>query len=327
MNLEQGSLQENIDLPCVVIEEKELPIMVPEPFLDTAFRKKMPAPTGVITYLDAVEEAPDSSGMTSIAMKVFTKYVEVRTLSLALNINNESITDLKNIYNIDALEMLKDAIYQNLREGISKNLYLKYKELGELSRISHLKGYQKKLEDGWKLSMDIVLKDDEELPKRLGHKIISAANRIGKYGRRGPGNFVILPSKLFSILADNPLFCYTHTNDSQFGLNYIKRVGSFTTLQVFINPFETQDVFVVGRTTGDNEPGVFLGEYSCVLRKTLITDPSGFETIKNSIVSRNRIIELGTRPEAQYQTIKVKLSSEVSLWKKTLLKIIKGPVL
>ncbi len=313
------------------IKEKEdidLGVLHPDDFLDTSKRAKTDLPVGSIQYLDYVDLGRSEEGYNQIGLKTYTKSFEVGTFQIGTNLNEESVDDIKSLHGIDVEGILRRSLIEEGNKTLKGHLYNKYKTLGEKTRKESLNKYQSKLESKWDIPAEIVLQNDEMVDRRLGAKILGAVNSIAVSSRRGPGNFVILNNILASIITDSPEFIFKENVNMSTGIG-IHQIGTFHEIKVFVNPFESENVAVVGRTPKEHDPGVYIFEYQCSLRNVQYQDIVNVLGIKSTTSIRNRsaYVEVGQKPESCYRTMRFIFSDRIPAWRKLLNKIVKEPIL
>jgi len=306
----------------------DLGVLHPDDFLDTSKRVKTDFPTGSIYYLDYVGLGKSEDGYNQIGLKNYTKFFEVGTFETGTNLTEENVDDAKSILGIEIESVLKKSLIEEVNKNMRGHLYNKYKTLGEKTRQGSLNKYQTKLESKWDIPADIVLQNDETAGRRLGAKIIGAVNSIALSSRRGPGDFVVLNNILGSIITDSPEFIFKENVNMTIGCG-IHQIGTFHEIKVFVNPFESENVAVVGRTPKEHDPGVYMFEYQCVLRNVQYQDIVNSLGIKSTTSIRNRTAysEVGQKPESCYRTMRFVLSDRIPAWRKLLNKIVKPPIL
>ena len=297
------------------IEDLELPVMVPDDFLDTAFRAQMPAEVSSLTFLDMVEDKDEKS------FKFQTFAAE--TTEVRLNLTDEQFQGVVKAYGLSIAAIANDCFRSEITNLNQMYLYYKYKDLGELSRSSMRNRIQKLLENNTGIFFDknIVLNSSLNNVKKIISKILLASNKIGAEGRRGPANFIIVNPRIYRLLFLNPEIPIIQAEAPQNIeiFRSIRKMGNYMDMDIFINPFEKEDVIVVGRSV-EECPGVFFGEYKCLFRTTTKIDNGNYK--EYSLVSRNSLKEVGLYPEKMYYTIHLSISDKPSIWKKLLNKII-----
>jgi len=301
----------------------ELERLIPDPFLDTANRQKIELPVGLIHYLDYVDMPAETNSDWVAKFKLETKQkaFECGTHQINASLTAEQVDDLDKLYGVDIIQMVNHSLQEEVMTSMKNDLYTKYKELGEKSRRKYFGRTKLIVEDKLGVKLDVVLKNDDALSKRLGVRILGCANKIAVEGRRGPAHFAITNKKLGSILMDCPGFEYAIENTNPYK---IAPIGQYAGMTIFVNPYETEDVVVVGANTREHDPGVFLGEYKALLRKFTMVDKEFTPKSRVSLVSRRGLVAVGSRPEDRYYTMRVKISSELDPVRKVLLSMLKN---
>ena len=67
------------EAPVTDSNEKDLPLMQPDPFLDTAWRKQVSAPVGTLMYIDYDDSGSKVDEEGRLRLKTYQKFFEVRT--------------------------------------------------------------------------------------------------------------------------------------------------------------------------------------------------------------------------------------------------------
>ena len=313
--------------PIDEMEDIDLGILHPDPFMDTARRIETKFPCGSFQYLDYVELEKDEKGFQHIGLKPYNRFFEVGTFQIEVPLREDQIEDIKSMHGIDLESIMKDSLIVESMNQMKKNLYSKYKDLGEKTRQSVLNKLWSKLESKWSIPAEVVLKNGESVGKILGVKIVAASNSVAVSSRRGPADFVVLNSMLGSIIADCPEFNFID-NGTKFQTG-IHQIGVFLgNIKVFVNPFEPENIAIVGRTPKENDPGVHVFEYVSHIRRVKYQDPYSLEIKQNTCVrNRSAFVEVGQRPESSYRLMRFVFEDNIPIWKKLLNKLIKPPSL
>jgi len=301
----------------------ELERLIQDPFLDTANRQKIEAPTGLIPHLDYVDMPAETNSDWIAKFKLETrqKAFECGTYQINASLTAEQADDLEKFFGVDTIEIVNRSLQEEVMTSMRNDLYSKYKELGEKSRRKYFGRTKLIVEDKLGVKIDVVLKNDDALSRRLGVRILACASKIAVEGRRGPAHFAITNKRLGSILMDCPGFEYAIENTNPYK---IAPIGQYAGMTIFVNPYETEDVVVVGANTREHDPGVFLGEYKALLRKFTMVDKEFTPKSRVSLVSRRALVAVGSRPEDRFYTMRVKLSNEVGPTKRILLSMLKN---
>ena len=304
-------------------QDTELVRLIPDPFLDTAYRLKVEVPTGVISYFDYVALPDDADGQGKFKLETKQKFFECGTQQISASLTVEQINDLDKMFGVGEVDMndvISNELLSELLHSMESDLYNRYKELGDISRRKYFGKTKLILEDKLGIKLDIIIKNDN-IPRRLGTKILACANKIAFEGRRGPANFIVTNSKLGSILMEFPGFIYSVENAHP---SKISPIGQFAGMTVFVNPFEMEDVVIIGANTKEHDPGIFIGEYKSLLRKCNFVDKDFVAKRKISLISRRGTVVVGSKPSDRFYTMRVKLSNETGPTKKILLSMLKN---
>lgn len=250
-------------------------------------------------------EIQEASVNVGLLQKVVTAQTH-RTSTSCLN------HDLIAQSRFDLLAKTKSDLYYEMSSDIEKRLFEKYQKSGEIERIGQRTKWQKFVLSKFGkwigdiytyIEADAVGNDlQHQEANRLAGRIRSLANKIAINTRRGPGNFVILPSQLIMLLEECPAYAWSAeqqiiSTNERFVLS-----GTLGNIQVYHDTYERWDSknVLVGRKSDDpNMPGIHFIEWSNEF--LTLEDHSG---VRLALQSRHSIAEAGNY-QGQYIADKI----------------------
>ncbi len=245
-------------------------------FLNTAFVIKKDSKTGgngTITYMD-LEMSPPSdrvetwglteAGETPHELRLVTrsKFFELQRFQVKSTYPSELISDLNYYHGVDGDSMIGEALNNEMDQSLLKNLYKKYSEIGEITRVSQYTKWQKfMLKIFPKIIFTNYIKEDRNGSEMLYNKIVVEANKIASRTRIKPGDFIVCSSLLGSLLQDHPGFSHESLNNSISmktpSIDYIGNIAG--RIAVYVNPNQkfNDGWVIIGRKTNTHETGVY----------------------------------------------------------------------
>jgi hypothetical protein len=270
-----------------------------------------------IKYLDIdpTRSAPDSEISKELSLRLMSKMGVLQEMSVTAKNSSSQYEDIKKYHGIDLGELTGDVIQNEIIQGLIKELYEKYKSLGELSKDLLYTGWQKIILSYFKkLKITKYVDDSTDGIRLIIASILHGSNMIAVKSRRGGAKFAICSPGIGAILQDSRSFiCNTTGNVSPSDYQgYIHRIGQIAGINIFINPFLKVDdgTVTLGRVTLNNDPGVYTifksPEFPKIENET---DNTG--TIKYSITYA------GLHPEDSYINVNFTIGKK-PFWKKIL---------
>ena len=269
-----------------------------------------------------------------MSLKVFTKFVQVGTQSVAVAVTQEQVQDLQKQWGINVLNLVETAAINELSQSINKHILSRLFALGWRNHVEAFESEGINLnisftgEAGTKGCVTYFEGADEEvvveLPvpafqkygdfensdtvfKKLGVNLLAAGNLVMNRGRRGPANFCVMNWKLATMLQSNSQYAFSplaNTFSQNNGSLY--PAGTIAGMTVYVDPLmATYDTRVlVGRKGDKQEPGVVMCPYVMAESVRLIAEHTA--SPKVIIKSRYALVDLGFYPELNYVTFYVK---------------------
>lgn len=266
-----------------------------------------------------------------LSLEMFTKFVTVGTVQVAIACTQDMVHDLNKQWGIDVMKLLensgvneismtinkhilsrlfslgwKNHVKANMAEGINLNINLDpnagdgdtmefaYTDNGKVEKASM--PIRKRVNYGGFTNQDTEF-------KRVFSNLLAAGNVITQRGRRGPANFVVTNLKVATILQTNAQYGFSPIantiNQTNGSLYPVGTVGGMT---VYVDPnMQYEDTRVlVGRKGDKEEPGVHFCPY--LLADKISTIAESTMSPKMWIRSRYALVDVGWFPESQYLT-------------------------
>ena len=273
-----------------------------------------------------------------MSLKIFTKFVQARTQSVAVAVTQEQVQDLQKQWGIDVIKLVETAAINELSQSINKHILSRLFALGWRN---HVEAYQSEGVNfnialdgvaGTKTCVTYFETDAAEDPvetlvempvpaivkfgdfensdtvfKKLGVNLMGAGAIIMNRGRRGPANFIVTNWKVATMLKSNAQYAFSplaNTLDQNSGNLY--PAGTIAGMTLYVDPlmasYDTR--VLVGRKGDKNEPGLVFAPYIMAESIRLIAEQTA--SPKVIVKSRYALIDLGWFPELNYLTFYVK---------------------
>lgn len=276
-----------------------------------------------------------------LGLEVFTKFVQVGTDHVAVNVTLEQVQDLNKQWGIDVLAMVENAGINEISQSMNKHILSRLFAQGWKNHIkaNDVEGINLNLdvtsqtnsttpafayaEDGIKVNTAMTLvgaapvlglttayENQDTLIKRIMANIVAAGNVVMQRGRRGPANFIVTNLKLATALQTNAQYGFspiTNTFNQSNGSLYPLGVIAGMTLYVDPNMEFTDTRVLVGRKGATDEPGTIFCPYLMAESIKLTTEGTGAPKV--IIKTRYSLVDAGFHPESQYVTLYIKTSA------------------
>ena len=270
-----------------------------------------------------------------LSLEMFTKFVTVGTVQVAIACTQDMVHDLNKQWGIDVMKLLENSGVNEISMTINKHILSRLFSLGWKNHV------KAEMAEGINLNIDLlpnsvasktpafVFADNGEVVpvsmdvhprvaygnftnqdtefKRVFSNLLAAGNVITQRGRRGPANFIVTNLKVATILQTNAQYGFSPIantiNQTNGSLYPVGTVGGMT---VYVDPnMEYEDTRVlVGRKGDKEEPGVHFCPY--LLADKISTIAESTMSPKMWIRSRYALVDVGWYPESQYLTFYVK---------------------
>lgn len=271
-----------------------------------------------------------------LSLEMFTKYVTVGTIQVAIACTLDQVHDLNKQWGIDVMKLLESAGVNELSMTINKHILSRLFALGWRGHL------EAELAEGVNFNMAVdpafaggrteayayYDENDEKTAdmeiaapvnygsftnqdtefKRVFTQILAAGNVITQRGRRGPANFVVTNIKVATALQAHAQYGFSPiantVNQTNGSLYPVGTVGGMT---IYVDPNMAYDDtrVLVGRKGGKDEPGLHFCPY--LLADKVSTIAEATMAPKMWIRSRYALVDLGWYPQSQYLTFVVKM--------------------
>lgn len=265
-----------------------------------------------------------------MSLKVFTKFGQVGTQSVAVAVTQEQVQDLQKQWGIDVLKLVENAGINELSQSINKHILSRLFALGwrnhveayeaegvnlniSMTGVATTKTCVTYFDDAQTeelVTMDVPaitnygnFENFDTISKRIAVNMMYAGNMVMNRGRRGPANFCVTNYKIATILQSNAQYSFApiaNTINQNNGSLY--PAGQISGLTVYVDPYmQASDTRVlVGRKGAKDEPGVFFCPYIMAESVRLIAEQTA--SPKVVIKSRYALVDAGFYPELNYVT-------------------------
>jgi hypothetical protein len=272
-----------------------------------------------------------------LGLRLFSKWVQMGSYEVTGTVTRQQLQDLP-LYGVDAVAKVMEAMQNEITQSINARILEHVFALGVTNAI-HQKVYQGVDLNLWMGTSDSTMaaqpiktfkdvygvehKGDwgtiknaevntsaENLhtrQRRIGSKLLAAANLIQVTGRRGRPTWVVTNAQVATALQDVSGYVVAPmvNNFAQDGSQNLFMSGTIAGLKVYVDPYmDWDDTRVcVGRKGNGNEPGVIFMPY--ILADTVSITAEGTMAPKMLVNSRYAIVDAGFFPETQYFTFTV----------------------
>ena len=269
-----------------------------------------------------------------MSLKVFTKFGQVGTQSVAVAVTQEQVQDLQKQWGIDVLKLVENAGINELSQSINKHILSRLFALGWRN---HVEAYES---EGVNLNISLTgvsttktcvtyfdeamteqmvqmpvpaitnygnFENMDTVSKRVAVNMLYAGNMVMNRGRRGPANFAVTNYKLATLLQANSQYAFSPvTNTLSQNNGSLYPAGQLMGITLYVDPFmKASDTRVlVGRKGAKDEPGVFFCPYIMAESVRLIAEQTAAPKV--IIKSRYALVDAGFYPELNYVTFYVK---------------------
>jgi hypothetical protein len=278
----------------------------------------------------------------ALGLEVFTKFVQVGTYQVSVNVTQEQIQDLNKQWGIDVIAMVENAGINEISQSINKHILSRAFGLGWKNHVqansvesvnlnlrldSSTAGTSPALAypgEGSVSTQTMTVPGFTPIPtaagtsfenedtavKRIMARILAAGNVVTQRGRRGPANFIVTNVKLATALQASAQYSFApiaNTFNQNNGSLY--PLGTIAGMTLYVDPnMQYDDTRVlVGRKGASDEPGIVFAPYLMAESVKLITEGTGAPKV--IIKSRYALVDAGFHPETQYMTLYFKTST------------------
>lgn len=264
-----------------------------------------------------------------LSLEMFTKFVGVSTVQVAVSCTQDMVHDLNKQWGVDVMKLLENAGVNEISQTLNKHILSRLFALGWKNHV------KAELAEGINLNLNLAAgaanpvefalydeagsrlesmtvparvdygqfhNQDTEF-KRVFSNILAAGNVIAQRGRRGAANFVVTNLKVATMLQTNAQYGFSpiaNTINQTNGNLY--PVGTVAGMTIYVDPNMAYDDtrVLVGRKGDKEEPGLHFCPY--LLADKVSTIAEATMSPKMWIRSRYALVDIGFFPETQYLT-------------------------
>jgi len=285
-------------------------------FLETVLRVPMPGPTGVITYLETVEGPADADGFGTLSLVTRSQAVQSATYKIKSRIPTSTTQALQTV-GIDATGEVVRVLQEDAKRGAEVRLKAQYAQrAGESAKELNMSTRWKRFLYG---TLGIAPRVYVTNGTTFAYALMNMANMVGVRSRRGPATFAVISRQQRVALEESPAFIYAEKRGTA---NYssIEYFGTLANLRIYVDHTNewNDNVAIVGRKAGANEPGVYRTEYSIHLEEVAgTTDWSGEPEQLMALSERSATVTVGDSGYKSYLSADIRVGKR-PLWRKIL---------
>lgn len=272
-----------------------------------------------------------------LGLRLFSKWVQMGSYEVTGTVTRQQLQDLP-LYGVDAVAKVMEAmqneitqsinarilehvfalgvtnaINQKIYQGVDLNLWMGTSDstmaAQSIKTFKDVYGVEHKADWGTIKNSEVNTSAENlhTRQRRIGSKLLAAANLIQVTGRRGRPTWVVTNAQVATALQDVSGYVVAPmvNNFAQDGSQNLFMSGTIAGLKVYVDPYmDWDDTRVcVGRKGNGNEPGVIFMPY--ILADTVSITAEGTMAPKMLVNSRYAIVDAGFYPETQYFTFTV----------------------
>lgn len=272
-----------------------------------------------------------------LGLRLFSKWVQMGSYEVTGTVTRQQLQDLP-LYGVDAVAKVMEAMQNEITQSINARILEHVFRLGVTNAVNQ-KVYQGVDLNLWmgttaKDMADTTIKEFVDIyghdykadwgeiansevntsaenlhtrQRRIGSRLLAAANLIQVTGRRGRPTWVVTNAQVATALQDVSGYVVAPmvNNFAQDGSQNLYMSGTIAGLKVYVDPYMDWDDtrICVGRKGNGNEPGVIFMPY--ILADQVSITAEGTMAPKMLVNSRYAIVDAGFFPETQYYTFTV----------------------
>lgn len=255
------------------------------------------------------------------------KFVAINTYQTSCSVSEEQIKDLKKVWDIDVLDLVKNALVNENVIAINKHCMANIGKLAKDKEISEYTLYDKfvvklysvldkVLPKKFKLSK-IEFKSNRQYIKKLKVRsvkeildaILYASAKIARDGKLGYGNFAVCGPGVASLLERLAPYAYVSKYDKK-GNGLMYTLGNIAGLTIYVDPYMLQSdtrVFI-GRKNKNEESGLKLFLKDDDLNTKIVDD--GHYSPRIITKMRYALVPVGESCKDQYRMITFKYNDK-----------------
>ncbi len=250
-----------------------------------------------------------SNTMTRPSMDIKQLRFSVENHEVTTNIPQNAVTDF--ISSDYSKKLFTSVLYNEMLIGTEKRLYEKYSKIAWNNYQNEKSKWQKFILSLLKLEKYTYVGNSS---LALQSRIYLLSNKISQSTNLGPGDFVILPSRLLILLQENPNLEYIDSTSGRIldlpKSRFVKK-GRIGHISIYHDTYAERGScdIIVGRASRDkHEPGVHFCEYSNEYQS--MEDPISLEW-KAKLISKNLLVDVG---DLSGMYLADKISTKVKPW-------------
>jgi len=272
-----------------------------------------------------------------IGLRLFSKWVQMGSYEVTGTVTRQQLQDLP-LYGVDAVAKVMEAMQNEITQSINARILEHVFALGVTNAVNQktyhgvdlnlwmgtsdstmaaqsIKEFKDIYGNDWKANWGTIKNSEvntsaENLhtrQRRIGSKVLAAANLIQVTGRRGRPTWIVTNAQVATALQDVSGYVVAPmvNNLAQDGSQNLYMSGTIAGLKVYVDPYMDWDDtrICVGRKGNGNEPGVIFMPY--ILADQVSITAEGTMAPKMLVNSRYAIVDAGFFPETQYYTFTV----------------------
>lgn len=225
--------------------------------------------TGALFYLSPVlEKDNDSDYPAAISLETKQLFFELEQKSTTTTLSNEQTNEMKILFGMEVDPYLQNMLINDNEHSKEKEIYLRLKKLSKRSEYETRTYWQKLFFEWFEFEPKHFVEETDI--KGLVQKIMVYSNLLAVRSRMGAADFVIVNSRIGSMISDSPAFSFfpINPNINSNGLSYA--IGSLGgRIKVIINPNLrfSDETIILGRNNQQGNEGLYLVENSPVIEK------------------------------------------------------------
>ena len=255
---------------------------------ETLINHEAKEPICEIKFLEHTLLYPSTpTSFSEIGIKVSSMVFHLASFQVAASMTESQLYEVQQLHGIDVVAMTSNALCNENKISIEKEIVKKYFELGDANKDIFLTKWQKLAKKWFKLDFPIFIEDES----KTANKCMMASNMISLISRIGPADFIIVNNKVKNFIMDSPAFTF---DEAHVGLTVgIHKVGQFNGIKVLVNPMMpiSDNRILVGRTTKHNSAGTYLLEQPINITgpNETLQDPSS-NHVKVQLTQRRAVV-------------------------------------
>ena len=286
----------------------------------------------------SMSRAENETGTGNVlGLRLFSKWVQMGSYEVTGTVTRQQLQDLP-LYGVDAVAKVMEAMQNEITQSINARILEHVFALGVTNAVNQktyhgvdlnlwmgtsdstmaaqsIKEFKDIYGNDWKANWGTIKNSEvntsaENLhtrQRRIGSKVLAAANLIQVTGRRGRPTWIVTNAQVATALQDVSGYVLAPmvNNLAQDGSQNLYMSGTIAGLKVYVDPYMDWDdtSICVGRKGNGNEPGVIFMPY--ILADQVSITAEGTMAPKMLVNSRFAIVDAGFYPETQYFTLTV----------------------